>query len=60
VSALAQVGEMAALLAKVVASGVRHPVGFWAVVREQMYEMLKSCWLPGLVAAMASASACPA
>jgi phospholipid/cholesterol/gamma-HCH transport system permease protein len=53
VAALAQVGEMTALLAKVVASGVRHPVGYWAAVREQMYEMLKSCWLPGLVAATA-------
>jgi len=44
--ALAQAGEMTALLAEVVASAVRHPVGYSEAVREQMYETARLLALP--------------
>lgn len=39
-------GEMGLLLCVVVWSAVRHPIGYWGQVRDQMYEMLKLCWIP--------------
>jgi phospholipid/cholesterol/gamma-HCH transport system permease protein len=43
---LVPAGEMGALLGVVVWSAVRHPVGYWGDVRDQMYSMLKLCWIP--------------
>lgn len=39
-------GEMGVLLGVVVWSAVRHPRGYWGEVRDQMYSMLKLCWIP--------------
>lgn len=43
---LIPVGEMLVLLAVVTWSAVRHPVGYWSEVRDQMFTMLKLCWFP--------------
>lgn len=48
-----QVGEMTQLFGQVTWSAVRHPIGYWAEVREQMYETLKLCWLPIVVSCSA-------
>jgi phospholipid/cholesterol/gamma-HCH transport system permease protein len=44
-SVLVQAGEMLELLIEMVIAGVRHPLGIWVDVREQMYETLRSSWL---------------
>lgn len=46
-------GEMAALLGTVVWSAVRHPVGYWGQVRDQMFDVLKLCWFPMAVSTVA-------
>jgi phospholipid/cholesterol/gamma-HCH transport system permease protein len=43
---LVPAGEMGVLLGTVVWSAVRHPVGYWGEVRDQMFSMLKLCWIP--------------
>jgi len=43
---LTPAGEMGVLLGVVVWSAVRHPVGYWGEVRDQMFSMLKLCWIP--------------
>lgn len=43
---LVPAGEMGVLLGTVVWSAVRHPVGYWSDVRDQMFSMLKLCWIP--------------
>lgn len=43
---IAEAGQMAQLLGKVVYSAVRHPRGYWGEVRDEMYDLLKLCWLP--------------
>ncbi|WP_245607201.1 ABC transporter permease, partial [Pseudonocardia spinosispora] len=50
---LQQAGEMFALLLEVVTSAVRNPVGYWGDVREQMFEILKLCWLPMIISCTA-------
>ncbi|WP_020661460.1 MlaE family ABC transporter permease [Amycolatopsis benzoatilytica] len=47
---LEQAGAMAQLLGKVVWSAVRHPVGYWRAVRDEMYTLLKLCWFPMILA----------
>ncbi|KRF17430.1 ABC transporter substrate-binding protein [Nocardioides sp. Soil797] len=44
---------MAALLGTVVWSAVRHPVGYWGQVRDQMFDVLKLCWFPMAVSTVA-------
>lgn len=51
--ALNQAGEMAALLGRVLFSALRHPVGYWSEVRDQMYSILKLCWFPMIVSTTA-------
>jgi phospholipid/cholesterol/gamma-HCH transport system permease protein len=51
--ALQQAGEMCQLLGTVVASAVRNPRGYWGDVRDQLFEVLKLCWLPMAVACVA-------
>ncbi|TWH00876.1 phospholipid/cholesterol/gamma-HCH transport system permease protein [Nocardioides sp. J9] len=43
---LVPAGEMGVLLGTVVWSAVRHPRGYWGEVRDQMFSMLKLCWIP--------------
>jgi len=50
---LVPAGEMAVLLGTVVWSAVRHPVGYWSDVRDQMFSMLKLCWIPMIVSTVA-------
>jgi phospholipid/cholesterol/gamma-HCH transport system permease protein len=47
---LIQIGQLGQLLAKVVSSGVRQPVGYWGDVIEEMYSMLRYAWMPSVVA----------
>ncbi|GAB3141372.1 ABC transporter permease [Amycolatopsis stemonae] len=47
---LEQAGAMAQLLGKVVWSAIRHPVGYWRAVRDEMYTLLKLCWFPMILA----------
>ncbi|MGH3519649.1 MAG: MlaE family ABC transporter permease [Haloechinothrix sp.] len=51
--ALTQVGEMCALMGKVLFSAVRHPFGYWSEVRDQMFQVLKLCWFPMIVSTTA-------
>lgn len=46
---LLEAGEIAELFGRVVWSAVRHPVGYWSDVRDQMYETLRRCWIPIIV-----------
>jgi len=50
---LQQAGEMVMLLLQVARSAVAEPKGYWRDVREQMYEILKLCWLPMIVSTTA-------
>ena len=50
---LVQAGEMLALLIEVLRSGVTQPRGYWGDVREQLYEILKLCWVPMIVSCTA-------
>jgi phospholipid/cholesterol/gamma-HCH transport system permease protein len=52
-SGLRQTGEMTQLLGSVVGSAVRRPRGYWGDVRDQLFEVLKLCWLPMAVACVA-------
>lgn len=47
---LIQIGQLGQLLAKVVSSGIRQPVGYWGDVIEEMYSMLRYAWMPSVVA----------
>ncbi|WP_245993479.1 MlaE family ABC transporter permease [Nocardioides immobilis] len=40
------VGESGRLLAQLVTTAVREPRGYWAATRDEMYAMLRFCWLP--------------
>jgi len=44
------VGQSGQLLAAVVKSAIRQPTGYWGDVRDEMYSMLRFCWLPVLLA----------
>ena len=56
---LQQAGEMFQLLIEVVRSGVTSPRGYWGDVREQMFEILKLCWLPMIVSCTAFGMGAP-
>ena len=56
---LAQAGEMVQLLAEVTKSAVTNPRGYWGDVREQMFEILKLCWLPMIVSCTAFGMGAP-
>jgi phospholipid/cholesterol/gamma-HCH transport system permease protein len=49
----AEAGDMVRLLGQVVWSAIRHPVGYWGEVRDQMYSLLKLCWVPMAVSTVA-------
>ncbi|AEH09469.1 MULTISPECIES: MlaE family ABC transporter permease [Protofrankia] len=50
---LQQGGEMVQLAGQVFGSAIRHPVGYWGEVRDQMFEILKLCWIPMMVSCTA-------
>jgi phospholipid/cholesterol/gamma-HCH transport system permease protein len=50
---LQQAGEMIELLITVIKSAITNPVGYWGDVREQMFEILKLCWLPMIISCTA-------
>lgn len=52
-SPLVQAGEMVMLLWAVLHSAVRHPRGYWGDVRDQMYDVLKLCWIPMVISTTA-------
>jgi phospholipid/cholesterol/gamma-HCH transport system permease protein len=56
---LQQAGEMFQLLLEVVKSAVTKPTGYWGDVREQMFEILKLCWLPMIVSCTAFGMGAP-
>lgn len=39
-----EAGGMSQLLARILWSAVRHPVGYWGAVRDDMYQTLKQSW----------------
>ena len=51
--ALVEAGEMVQLLLRVLRSAVLHPVGYWGDVRDQMFGVLKLCWIPMIVSTFA-------
>jgi phospholipid/cholesterol/gamma-HCH transport system permease protein len=48
--ALVSIGQLGQLLVKVAWMAIRHPVGYWGDVIDEMYSMLKYAWMPSLVA----------
>lgn len=46
---LAQTGEMLWLFLLVVKSAVLRPRGYWGDVRDQMYSILRLCWVPMVI-----------
>jgi phospholipid/cholesterol/gamma-HCH transport system permease protein len=56
---LQQAGEMFQLLIEVTRSAVTKPVGYWGDVREQMFEILKLCWLPMIISCTAFGMGAP-
>lgn len=40
------IGESGRLLAQLVTTAVREPRGYWGATRDEMYSMLRFCWLP--------------
>lgn len=46
---LVEAGEMVQLLLQVLRSAVRQPIGYWGAVRDQMFGVLKLCWIPMIV-----------
>lgn len=52
-SPFVQAGEMVDLFGSVLWSAVRYPVGYWGQVREQMFSLLKLCWVPMAVSTAA-------
>lgn len=47
---VSDVGESGRLLGQLVSTAVREPRGYWAATRDEMYSMLRFCWLPVLLA----------
>lgn len=43
---LTELGEMARLAVRVLWMAVRHPFGYWGEARNQMFLILKQCWIP--------------
>lgn len=52
-SPIAQAGQLAQFGAAVIWSAIRHPVGYWAEVRDQMFDALKLCWIPMVISTTA-------
>ncbi|MCF7550733.1 ABC transporter permease [Pseudonocardia sp. WMMC193] len=52
-SPLAQTGEMVQLMGQVLWMAIRRPWGYWGEVRDQMFDILKLCWLPMAVSCTA-------
>ncbi len=50
---LAQAGEMAWLFTTVMKSAITRPRGYWGDVRDQMYLILRLCWLPLVISTLA-------
>jgi phospholipid/cholesterol/gamma-HCH transport system permease protein len=50
---LAEAGEMVQLAGDVLYRAIRHPVGYWGEVRDQMFQILKLCWIPMVVSCTA-------
>ena len=50
---LVPAGEMGVLLGTVLWSAIRHPLGYWSDVRDQMFSMLKLCWIPMAISTVA-------
>ena len=50
---VAQAGEMTWLLGVVVKDAVRRPRGYWGDVRDQMYSILRLCWVPMVISTFA-------
>lgn len=50
---LVPAGEMAVLLGIVLWSAIRHPIGYWGETRNQMFDVLKRCWIPMVVSTVA-------
>lgn len=50
---VAEAGQLFLFAASVVWSAIRHPIGYWGDVRDQMFDALKLCWLPMAVSTMA-------
>ena len=51
--ALVQAGEMCGLMVRVLASAIRHPIGYWGEVRDQMFSILSLCWFPMVISTTA-------
>lgn len=54
-----QAGEIVRLMGQVLWSALRHPIGYWGAVREQMFSLLKLCWIPMMVSTLAFGLAAP-
>ncbi|MBA0126504.1 ABC transporter permease [Haloechinothrix sp. YIM 98757] len=52
-SPVVEAGEIVRFGARVVGSAVRHPRGYWGEVRDQMYEIVKLCWIPLVISTVA-------
>lgn len=50
---LVQAGEMTQLMFRVLWMAVRRPWGYWGEVRDQMFDILKLCWIPMAVSCTA-------
>lgn len=50
---LAQTGEMLWLFLLVVKEAVTRPRGYWGDVRDQMYSILRLCWVPMIISTFA-------
>ncbi|HWJ09654.1 MAG TPA: ABC transporter permease [Nocardioides sp.] len=47
---IVDVGESGRLLGRLVTTAVREPRGYWGATRDEMYSMLRFCWLPVMLA----------
>jgi phospholipid/cholesterol/gamma-HCH transport system permease protein len=50
---MAQAGEMTWLFGVVMKGAVRRPRGYWGDVRDQMYSILRLCWVPMVISTFA-------
>lgn len=44
------VGQSSRLLTQLIATAVKEPKGYWGATRDEMFQMLKFCWLPVMLA----------
>lgn len=52
-SPVAETGQLFLFGVSVLWSAIRHPVGYWGEVRDQMFDALKLCWLPMVISTVA-------